>query len=311
MTTHPDLTSIIDEFEAKRKACLRTWYIWLGVIAILLLGCEYWIYVSDLKGKGLYAIPPFFAIFGVVISFFFSTADFKSSYKTSIIQPIIASYQKDMTYEPDRYIEESKYSASELFHKKVERYQGEDYISGTRNGLRFELSELHTEYQTSSSSGSSSGTRRNWHTIFKGIFCIVELSEKLDLTEPVLVLPTTLENMVEQWGVTLEKAAYRRTKPVAMQDPAFEKKFWVYTDDKDAARKLLTSDLRKCILEYEQKVDNQLHLSFTESNVYIAISSFKNYFEPRIFAPLKDPKTLQAFTDELDLLMEIIDLIKN
>lgn len=244
----------------------------------------------------------------MAISYFLTTAGFKKDYKTSILGPLLESYGEGMSYDPERCIDQSVYEASGLFHKEVDHYRGEDFLSGTHKGVSFQLSELNTEYKTINTSGS--GSRTNWHTIFKGIFCVAELPEPLGIKEPVLVLPTTLENVVETWGLKLEKSKYRRTERLAMEDPEFDKEFYVYGADPAEARRLLTPELRKRILLYQQRVDNQLHLSFTDTTAYIAISSFKNYFEPRIFASLMNPDTLKAYTDDLDLILEVIECVK-
>jgi hypothetical protein len=308
MASQNDRSQMLERFEARRKSCLKRWRISLSAIGVVLVGCEYGLYVAEIEGAGVYAIPPFFAVFAVAISYFLTTAGFKKDYKTSILGPLLESYGDGMSYDPERYIDPSVYETSGLFHKQVDRYRGEDFLSGSHQGVRFQLSELNTEYKTTNTSGT--GSRTNWHTIFKGIFCVAELPEPLGIKEPVLVLPTTLENRVEAWGLRLEKSKYRRTERLAMEDPEFDKEFCVYGADPAEARRLLTRKLRKRILHYQQRVDNQLNLSFTDTTVYIAISSFKNYFEPRISASLKDPDTLKAYTDDLDLILEIIECVK-
>lgn len=126
MAAQAEFYRLLETFEARRKACVRRWWIALLVIGLVVAGCEYWLYVAEVEGAGVYAIPPFFAVFAVVISYVWITAGFKSDYKTSIIGPLLKEYGEGLTYEPNHGIDQFVYEASGLFHRQVDRYRSED-----------------------------------------------------------------------------------------------------------------------------------------------------------------------------------------
>ena len=63
----------------------------------------------------------------------------------------------------------------------------------------------------------------------------------------------------------------------------------------------------KRISDFKKKVGSPLYLSFTHSNVHIAISQTKNMFEPRIFRTLLDFSLVQEYMEDLELAIGIVD----
>ena len=50
-----------------------------------------------------------------------------------------------------------------------------------------------------------------------------------------------------------------------------------------------------------------MHLAFLKSRVYIALSTDKNHFEPKVFTSVNDLSQVQVFRNDLDMIIDIIE----
>lgn len=232
------------------------------------------------------------------------TNSYKKGYKNEVVRAVIQAYKPGLNYHPESYVSEGKFQSSKLFLKGIDRYKGEDHISGICGKTDFEFSELHAQYKTTSSD-SKGRTSTRWHTIFKGIFFIADFHK--DFRTHTVVLPDTAEKLFGFLGKKLQGMNLTRGELIKLEDPEFEREFCVYGDDQIEARYILSPGLMRRILSYRSKFGAKMHLAFLKSRVYIALSTDKNHFEPKVFTPVNDLSQVQVFRNDLDMIIDIIE----
>jgi hypothetical protein len=295
---------LLDQFEAQRKKCLKNWLTAVAVIAsICLTGGLLLSLKSDQAGE-MMALAVIISVILGGIAFFFSTSAYKKNFKDQVVRAVVSAYQEDLRYEPLGYIREQSYRESKLFLQGVDRYKGEDYVSGRRDKTDFEFSEIHAEYKTTSRD-SKGRTQTQWHTIFRGVFFIADFHKHF--RTHTVVLPDTAEKLFGFLGKKLQSMNFVRGELIKLEDPEFEKEFCVYGEDQVEARYIISPALMRRILNCKAKFGSNICLAFLNSKVYFAICSTKNRFEPRVFKPVNDMSLVNDYKNDLDLIIDIVD----
>lgn len=245
-----------------------------------------------------------FAIFGSVALWLFVlkalTRNYVSDFKSKIIHRIVGFIAANLNYEKENYVSQVDFINCGIFRKKPDRYKGDDRVTGTIDSTGLEFSEIHAEYVTRDSKG-----RTNYHTIFKGLFFIADFNKSF--SGKTFILPDATEWLLGQFGSMLQSLNKGRGELIKLEDPEFEKLFVVYGDDQVEARYILSTSLMKRIVDFKNKSNKVLHISFVGSKIFIAISYSKDLFEPRIFQTLLDFKPVLEYYEDLELAIGIVE----
>jgi hypothetical protein len=260
----------------------------------------------------LLAVISFFAFFILaadviiwIIVYMKITRNYTSSFKNTVILKIIKFMDNNLEYFPEKCIPQSSYMSSEIFKTTPDRYAGDDLVTGTIGETKLIFSELHSEYKTESRSSSGS-TSTTWHTIFKGIFFIADFNKKFK--GRTFVLPDVAQRMFGNIiGNLFQSWNKFRGQLVKMEDVDFEKLFVVYGDDQIEARYILSTSLLKRITDFKTRTKKDIYLSFIQNNIYVAISYYKNLFEPRLFKTLIDFTMIEEYYNDLNLALSIVE----
>lgn len=227
---------------------------------------------------------------------------YKKAFKLKIVTPLIQYLNPTWVYQYENYISQNEYHESKLFRNRVDRYNGDDLVFGTIEKTNFKFSELHTEYKTESR--DSKGNRKtNWHTIFRGIFALVDFNK--EIKGETYVLPDTAEKFFGKWGQKLQDFS-SFGKLVKLENPEFEKEFVVYGSDQIEPRYILTPSIMEAMVRLKTKYKRRLHFSFIGSRVYIAVSFNKSLFEPRIFRSGVNYADIEEMRDLFGIIEAII-----
>jgi len=246
--------------------------------------------------------PPliFLGIIGILLIVRMTTRTYVAQFKTDIIAKIVSFVDENLRYQRSHYIPQALFSASQIFRHRIDRYQGDDYVSGILGKTKVEFSELHAQYVVHDSKGRSS-----YHTIFKGLFFIADFNK--NFSGRTIVLPDTAERLFGNIGSIFQSWNKMRGELIKLEDPAFEKEFVVYGSDQIEARYILSTSLMRRILDFKRKTRKRLHLSFVGSKIFIAISYRRNLFEPRVFRTLLDFEPIQQYFDDLQVAAGIVE----
>jgi hypothetical protein len=297
------LEPVLQEFEQHRISVKNKLFMLMGICMAVAL---------------LVALPVFLATENPVIAILILVAcivpsviiggkaqkEFVQAFKHQVVSQIAAFVDESIVYSPEGKISQGEYRSSQLFKQGVDRYTGEDLFTGMHDKTAFRFSELHTEYKTETR--DSKGNRRTqWHTIFQGVFFIADFNKHFKgLT---VVLPDTVEKLFGGFGRFLQETFKHSGEMVKLEDPDFERFFVVYGSDQIEARYILSHSLMRRILEFKVKSKADIYLSFHHSNVYVAISSTRDRFEPRVMKTIVDKALCRQFLEDLEFLFQIVD----
>lgn len=218
--------------------------------------------------------------------------------KGLIVIPIAQQLGIDFTAEPGQV-------ASIMRHKEVgvvpgwDRSKYEDYMTGVRREVNFELFEAHLE-EKRTTTDSKGRTRTTWVTVFKG--------QCLRLNFHKTFYGRTL--VTRDAGFFNRFGGGKGMQRAGLEDPTFEKIFEVYTTDQVESRYLLTPDLMQKLVDIEQVFKGgKLKACFDQGEVLITVQG-GNLFEPgSMFKPLDSPDRVRELLDDFNAIFNIIDEI--
>lgn len=247
-------------------------------------------------------------VIGLIVFFVIYTrivTAYVTEFKGSIIDRIVRFVNPNLTYHPKEYIPQSTYWRSRIFLQDPDRYRGEDMVRGMVGETAIQFSEIHSEYKTETT--DSKGNRKTqWHTIFKGIFFVADFNKHFQ--GETVVLPDVAERLLGRLGQKLQSWNVGRSgQLVKLEDVAFEKHFVVYADDQVEARYLLSPSLMARIVAYKERTGSAIFLSFVASHIFVAITKWRDSFEPKLFRSVLDMKATREYLDDLLMAVGIVE----
>lgn len=296
-----DLRPSLEELENKRKRIRNTLLIVGGIVLSVIAGLI--VLTSAQNGNVV-----FYTIFGGIIvmgtTWHLTARGFCSEFKKEIIAPIVKFCDENLTYYPDSGISSSEFRNTGIFKQSIDRYKCEDLVKGQLGATQLKFSEVHAEYKTETR--DSKGRRQtHWHTIFKGLFFAADFNKHFK--GRTIVLPDTAQKIFGLLGQSLQSIFKHSGELVKLEDIEFEKLFVVYSDDQVEARYILSTSLMQRITEFRKKTKNSVYLSFTGSNVNVAITMNRDLFEPRIFSTLLNFNVARQYLEDLQFAVGIVD----
>ena len=299
-TLYPTLTKLEEDRKKLRSRILTIGTLYT-IISLLLFATFFDPHYIDIN----FIIFSGFAYIGVgSIIYKLLIKDYRSEFKEKVIAPLIKEIDQNLSYIPKIHIRPEHFTRSKLFTSKPDRVNGNDYVSGSIDGVKIEFSDFHAEKRHQDSKG-----RTSWSTLFQGLFIISEFPKEFQGT--TVVLPDRAErNFGEYLGSWLQSNNFNRDQLIKMDSVAFEKEFVVYGTDQVEARYILTPLLMEKILHYKKRINENILLSFTNKKIYIAIDYNDDLFEPSVFHSLLKYKIAMQYIETLYLAIGIVDELK-
>jgi hypothetical protein len=289
-----DLKSDLMVLEQARCAVAKRLYIIaaaLGALAVVL--------VAATGGESaLHVMIGGAFLFGVILHF--QSRAYRCDFKEKVIRRIVAFIDPALVYQPLSHISQEWFQISGLFKHRIDRFKGDDHVTGTTGLTKMEFSELHAEYETRDNKGN-----RHHHTLFKGLFFMADFNK--DFAGITYVLPDQAERVFGALGTMFQEMNKTRGQLIKLEDVEFEKEFAVYGTDQIEARYILSTSLMKRILDFKKKTGKRISLSFVGSRVFVAIPYRKNLFEPRVFHTLLDFEPIKEYFDDLRIALSIVE----
>jgi len=296
------LLSELKSLEAVRKTVARRLCVlFISTASVFMLSV-----VVDLAGEGPGSMPFMVAVFSVPVVTFayrFLVSGYVHAFKVNIIGRIVTYMDPDLTYCPRGHVPKWQVVASRIFSRHPDRVTGDDLVEGRIVATNMQFSEVHAEAKHESRF-STSGGRRKWSTIFRGLFFVADFNKKL--RGKTLILPDTAERVLGGVGTFLQSLNAERGELMTMDDPEFEKHFVVYGDDQVEARYVLSTSLMGRIVEFRKRTGRRVCLSFVGSHVYVAIPYQRRLFEPRVFRSILGFEGVEAYFEDFQLFLGIV-----
>jgi hypothetical protein len=222
-----------------------------------------------------------------------------SGFKRLIIARLVKFIDEGLTYDAKGCIDKPTFMLSGIFKTKPNKYKGDDLVEGAVGKTKIRFCELDAKYE------SGSGKNRTVQIVFKGLFFIGDFNKHFSCQ--TVVLPDSAEKLFGRLGQKLQSMNFTRGQLIRMEDPEFEKHFVVYGSDQIGARYILSTSLMRRIVDFKNRMKNNIYLSFTGSMVFVGISYRKNLFEPRIFRTLLDFEPIREYFEDLQMVIGIVE----
>jgi hypothetical protein len=281
---------VLDELEAeRRKILLKLLYAMAG--GSLLGGVIFQALTPTLLGAGI----------AVAVVYLWLILPYYKKIKHQLIGRLVKFVSTDLDYAADAGVGEDAYRYSRLFPRRYDLFHQEDLITGMVGQTRLTVSEIHSQYRTKGAKGNQA-----WHTIFRGLFYILDFPKSF--RDSTFVIP---DNTHWLGGVgDFLQGLDGRGELVKLEDPEFERVFAVHSSNQVEARYLLSTSMMERILRLSQR--GAVSLAFVDGHLYVALSSHKNLFElgHNLLKPidgrdlaeqLANLHQVLAIVDELDL----------
>lgn len=224
---------------------------------------------------------------------------FAKEAKSLIVLPIAEQLGLNFTAEPGPVDSITR-------HKELgvvpgwDRANYEDYITGMRREVNFELFEAHLE-ERRTTTDSKGRTRTTWVTVFKGQ-CLRLDFHKTFYGRTLITRDAGFFNRFGGGGKGMQRAS--------LEDPTFEKIFEVYTTDQVESRYLLTPDVMQKMIDIENAFKGgKLKACFDGGECLITVQG-GNLFEPgSMFKPLDSADRVRDLLKDFEAVFNIIDEI--
>ena len=268
----------------------------IGLIGLILI-----VIVGRFRGSATFYFQILIGVFALIV-ISIASRKYRLNFKNKIVLKIAAFVDENLVYSPEGFVSRDEFSNSAIFQKSCNNFTGEDHFKGKIGKTAIEFSEVVARHE--STSGTGSNKKKQYTTIFKGVFFVADFNKHF--AGYTLVLPDTAEKILGKFGQNLQ-AFSSRGELIKLEDPEFEKEFCVYASDQVEARYILSPSLMQRIVEFKRKWDTKVYLSFRDSKVYIAIKMDKNLFETRLFKSIVDYNFIEENIRFLVLLTGIVE----
>ncbi len=232
----------------------------------------------------------------------------KLLYKKLVVPALLKEIDPGLSYNPEGCIPKEEFRRSKIFSQRADSYSGEDLVFGSYKGIPVRFSELKVQEK------HSDGKNTSYHMFFNGVFMIADFNK--DFKYSHWVLPDTAEAAFGQVvGNFLQKLRLPgHGHMTRMEDPAFEKRFVVYTEDDVEARYILSPKLMHTMLKLSEcfrKGVSKIGFAFMNSNVYIAIpiEGGRDLFEMPSHGEL-GADTARRTMEELKEILSVFDVME-
>lgn len=288
----PGLTSL----EVLRKAQLRRLrFMWIATVISLFVG-----FVTMLAPLILVCLLISLLLYFYLFGYNRKRPNFKSEYKKVVITKLTQFIDPELVFTPNLFIPESKYNASKIFLSDPDIFKGEDLVSGKIDKTQIEFCELHTQDRQTDHKG-----RTSYVTIFKGLFFIADFNKHF--SGQTYVLSDFGERFLGAFGKMMQGLSIGRPEVVRMEDPLFEKQFVVYASDETEARYILSPSMMERILNFKNKTNSNIQLSFANNNIYMAVPLKTNFFEPSLRRSVLNFDDVKDYYEQLLFCVSIVE----
>jgi hypothetical protein len=300
-----ELLPTLQALEADRKKLINGGFKWfaIGIIPFI---------ISLIIAGGDIAEASWFFLFagiGLAVGVYLfknykKIGEIQTRFKNEVIAKMVKSLDPSLIYSAASCISSTDYHKSKLYLSEINKYKGDDLVTGTIGKTSVRFSELCTQMEKTTRD-SNGKTSKQVTTIFKGLFFVGDFNKKF--IGETIVLPDTAESLFGSMGTMFQKWNMSREQLVKLEDVEFEKAFAVYSNDQVEARYILSPSLMQRILQFREKSKSKIGLSFINSEVFIAVPLSENLFEAPFFSSMVQYQRIEGFNKYLTLFIGIVE----
>lgn len=224
---------------------------------------------------------------------------FNKEFKNIFVLKSLHHFFEDLDYKPEKGFSE-EYIQNVGMLDTGDRFDSNDYISGTYKNIKFEQSDIHIE-EKHVEEDDEGNEEVVWETIFMGRLMVFDFNKNFKTN--LQVLSSSFGANTLPWN--------KKFSSVKMEDAEFNKHFIVYAESEHDAFYILTPHFMEKIKDITKKLNCGVMFGFVNSRLHVAINNAEDSFEYNVFKPIneqeieenivKDIKLITNFVDELNL----------
>ena len=280
----------------------------LLIVGVLVVVLAIWVIIFAAKqgAEGLkYLFMALLVVAGSVFhGAFRARGRYCEAYKSQVIPALVQSLQPDMSYRSGGHFNDDLFYRSGLYEQYYNIFESEDVLKGSIGETEFQIGEIKVQGETTSYKNGKE--QREIVTIFDGLFAVAAFPRECQGS--IFVVPDFAEKYFGMLGAKFQKVESGLNQHVLRVDnPEFEKAFIVRATDPAEAVTVLTPELQEQILILRARFGNDLRLAFKPSQLFIAIPSSRDWFEPRLSRPASSPLQVEHLVNQLKACFQIVE----
>ena len=208
--------------------------------------------------------------------------EFRANFKRQIIEKIVKKH--GLSYDKDRGLGLDEFFT--IYDCTVHQWSSEDLISGEIEGMRVKFSDFYAAKMVKK--------KNNTETVvlFRGVLFKADFNKK--------------SSCVTQIAHAGSRNLAIYGQKADMDDVRFEEIFDVYTTDQIGARYVLTPALMERFRELCERFGCPVNAVFKDGQIFIAVETRRDDFEPQLGKSLTDEATLIAYESEIESFTQIV-----
>lgn len=191
-------------------------------------------------------------------------SNYKIRFKNEVVSEVFKIVSPSATYSPAEGVAKADFDEPGLFNPRG-GCVSDDRVHGTIGLTPFEAAEVRSAYSTG-------GKNKSTVVVFHGLFFHLDFNKTL--RGVTIVQPEDASSSQLGSRASLTK--------VALENPAFEQAFAVFSSDEVEARYILTPAMMEQILALRQRAGKPVFLAFKNNRAYIGVHYGRALFEPGI-----------------------------
>lgn len=274
------------------------------LFALIMFGATLWSFLFLLRtyGKFRYAFRDI--IVKEMVGHIIETCELPEEYPGS---------ELEYTYGLGRKISSLKIARSGLFFLgKNSRYRGHDRIMGKIGLTEFDFSAITLYKRVRKHSNHTSRSYKDKKK-FKGILFLADFNKNFRGHTVLRDKNIRSFRHLKRYILHALNNLFRKRKleRINLEDKAFNRLFTTKTSNEIEARYVLTPNFMERLVTFRKKRRNPIDISFRNSNIAIALSAKKFFFEPSIFRRMKNGQVKDVYDDLIFFFSIIEDLNLN
>jgi hypothetical protein len=202
-------------------------------------------------------------------------SELASSFTSLAAKRIVAGLGQGLTYKPTSSLTKRHFVAMDLFPERCERWQSSDEIGGKAGGAKYTLHRVR----------AGGGDRKV--QIFQGVIMKLDFSD--NFPAHTIIVPDQSGQLTLAAKAT--PSSGKKKDLVMMKNPVFERMFSVHSSDYYEARKLVTPEFMRIVMDAQEALGAEMRLCFMQRSLYVTVAGDAIRFQPTLFA---EPLTPQA-----------------
>lgn len=218
-----------------------------------------------------------FLFYSFMVPYSKNSIKLKEKMKSELIGGVIKSIDSQFIYKPNNFIDKNKFIDSN-FHTEndIDSYSGENHISGTIDGAKFETSELNVRKVI-----RRVNEQDTYLNLFYGLYFIIDLDKDME-DGTVYAIPKS-----KGFFSDFNSGKFRITfngipnpyEEVRVGSNDFNKHYNFRATDKTFAKHFFTNELMEAMMYCKEDLGVNVSLSFSGGKMYIGLDTRRKYFE--------------------------------